>query len=503
MTEKQKEILLEILKKSLDERLIKLEKKENEAEKSLQLIKSNFDNFTNNINKIIKLREEKILKEKLEKEKMSVSKKKEELKKKIKKDVGLKTGKSFTNNNLIIDNSNNNKVEGRKTHFPRMKSSILTGPIEKKNIKSVHKRLKTEVNNLSRKLINNGPERKSVGPERKSVGPERKNVNIKKDAISKGPSRGTSRNKDKKPSSMHERSKSMANLTRKATIKNKPESVVDNKLNKIKAMNQKIGNIKIILPPNIISCNKLGIIEKVIFPYLKKEDQIKFYILNKTFAKNMKILLNPLKDKLAHYRMITGDDKESIDDKIKNLENKYTKEELNENFTPFEISINTIRNIGFLKTTIFMAKNKDSLLEEIVIIYRIFCQLIKKEDLIKISDMKIFWANFSKYIITSKGDDLGKFILDQTKFFDFDNQNIFKIKEMIYGEKKEKFKKGYFTKICGTTSFFSTLIIDALEYSGVFEVEEKTKPNRIMANYIYQKNLIDSLKKYISFIEKL
>ena len=60
----KREILIELLKKSLGERLSILEKNEKEAEASLQLITTSFDTFSKKISSIVKLREEKISKEK-------------------------------------------------------------------------------------------------------------------------------------------------------------------------------------------------------------------------------------------------------------------------------------------------------------------------------------------------------------------------------------------------------------------------------------------------------
>ena len=62
----KKEILIELLKQSLGERLTKLEKNEKEAEASLKLISTTFDGFSKKISALVKLREEKVLKEKSE-----------------------------------------------------------------------------------------------------------------------------------------------------------------------------------------------------------------------------------------------------------------------------------------------------------------------------------------------------------------------------------------------------------------------------------------------------
>ena len=66
----------------------------------------------------------------------------------------------------------------------------------------------------------------------------------------------------------------------------------------------------------------------------------------------------------------------------------------------------------------------------------------------------------------------------------------------------EKLKLKYWENICGTTGFVVFMIKDALEYSGVFE-DKKTPPSRIKKNYIYFKNLLEQLNKYVNFFEGL
>ena len=70
-----KEILQDLIKKALGDRLTKLEKKNNEEEASLKLIKTSYDGFTKKISSLIKLREQKIEKDKLEEKKKISSEK--------------------------------------------------------------------------------------------------------------------------------------------------------------------------------------------------------------------------------------------------------------------------------------------------------------------------------------------------------------------------------------------------------------------------------------------
>lgn len=105
----------------------------------------------------------------------------------------------------------------------------------------------------------------------------------------------------------------------------------------------------------------------------------------------------------------------------------------------------------------------------------------------------------SKFILDNKGNKLSDFCVRCVLKFNFDNKNIFKLKELAK-DKSEKLKPGYFSKICGTTGLFIFLIKDALEYCGAVE-DKKTPPSRIKSNYLYAKTVFDGINKCINFLE--
>ena len=80
-----KEILIDLLKRSLGDRLHKLEKKNNEEESSLKLIKTSYDGFKKRITDLNKLHEQKIANDKLEEQKKLAANKAEEASKTKKK----------------------------------------------------------------------------------------------------------------------------------------------------------------------------------------------------------------------------------------------------------------------------------------------------------------------------------------------------------------------------------------------------------------------------------
>ena len=400
-------------------------------------------------------------------------------------------------------------------------------PIERKRGKSVS-RLNTETNDVSRNTTGiNHTRRKSMG---------------KKDApateLKRRNTVGPSRKKTLK------QSKSMGKLFNKPTLKK--ASGIDNKKKEIEEMQKMVNNIKIqnkdenekeekkdeekkeeeykeeehkeeenkeeetkeeikieTPPPTLLTCQQHGILEKNILPFLAKREQFALFSCNKAFATSA---LELLKDKLSEYKNICDVPiGQTMDDKIKSLEAKYPPEELNAPIKEFELSRGCIKALGLLDEELYLRvfnrAPPEKTLEDIIIVYKLFCQLLNKEDLVQIKDDKIFWEKFARFILENKGDKLSEFCIKCTTQFNFDNRNILKLKEMAKN-KVEKLKPAYFGKICGTTGLFVFLIKDILEYCGAIE-DKKTQGNRIKANYIYQKSLFDELNKYIKFLEGL
>ena len=78
--------------------------------------------------------------------------------------------------------------------------------------------------------------------------------------------------------------------------------------------------------------------------------------------------------------------------------------------------------------------------KEILIVYKLFIQLTKNETSLKITNDKEFQREISNYFITKKNNKLGDFILNLSKTFVFDDDNINKIKNLI---NKNKAKISY------------------------------------------------------------
>ena len=509
----KKEILLDIIKRALGDRLNHLEKKNHEEENSLKLIKTSYDGFSKKISGLIKLREQKIAKDKLEEEKKLKAKHDEEARKAKQKRPTSKAGRKSNLNST----ANKNKISDKKNTFQKTKSTanLNKKPIGRSRGKSVS-RLNTEGGDSNRNTTGTNNIKKKNNINKKEVHGSKRNNSI-------GVVKKTLRT-----------SKSMGKLLNKPTLKKAGKEEDDNKKKEIEEMQKMLNNIKIQnkepemeivekgedkkeedkkdelkielppqTPPTLMSCYQKGILEKSIIQFLTIKEQIMLFSCNKTFSS---LTLGILKDKLTLYKKVCdifiG---QTIDDKINTLQAKYSQEELNAPIKNFELSRGCSKALGLLDDELYLRVfNRpvaEKTLEEIIIVYRLFCQLINKDDLLEIKDDKIFWEKFSKFILDNKGDKLSDFCVKCTLKFNFNNKNILKLKEMAK-DNSEKLKPAYFGKICGTTGLFVFLVKDTLEYCGAIE-DKKTQASRIKSNYLYEKTLFEGLNKYISFLEGL
>ena len=288
-------------------------------------------------------------------------------------------------------------------------------------------------------------------------------------------------------------------------ISTKNKGIKDLKSNLKKEGNENKRVLKLISPvqPNLVSCYQVGILENSISQFLTEKEKL---ILSFSCRKLSFLAIEILKNKFALFNEVFGlYNWQNIDDKIRNLEEKFSKEELEAPLKDFEISRGSSKALDLLNEELlylraFTNPVPENILGEIVIVYKLFCQLLKMEDFVLIKDDKIFWEKISKFILDNKGNKLGDFITRCAHRFNFDNKNIFILKKLAK-DKSEKLKPGNFSKICGTTGLFVFLIKDALEYCGVIETK-KTPPRRIKSNYLFAKTLYD-VNKYINFLEEI
>lgn len=70
------------------------------------------------------------------------------------------------------------------------------------------------------------------------------------------------------------------------------------------------------------------------------------------------------------------------------------------------------------------------------------------------------------------------------KYFDFSSETLFKLCKN-YGNYLIKLNPPYYSKLCTTTSLFSFLLKDAMEYSGLVFLEKKSQLVLVYNTYTY------------------
>ena len=498
-----KEILTELLKKHLDNNLKRLEKKSTEEETNLKQIKKQYDGFLKNLKDLVKRVEEKQEKDRLEKEKKKLNPKT------TKKEINHRNNRK---DNISNFNQNSTRKRSEK-HTTSTRGKSINKTLKKEK---TYTKLNTEPTSTSRNTNknNNINRRKSfVNKKNEKEKSTIENNNPKKlrqsKSMGKLPTKNTLKkidtNADKVKKELEEMQKMVNNISIKNVEKNENETNENNtteKENPTPRLSEPIKKIEL-PPPTLMGIHKINVLEKYISPYLKNQEQINLYFCNKTLAP---LALGLLKDKLANYKTLCdvfiG---QTIDDKINNLSVKFPQEEIDAPIKEFQLSKGSTKALCLLDSDVYLRIFKhpvaDKILDEIIIIYKLFCQLLLKEDLVIIEDKKIFWEKLSKYIMDNKGDKLSDYCLKCAKQFQFDDKNIMKLRA-IAKEKSDKIKPGYFSKICGTTGLFAYLVKDALEYCGAIE-DKKTPGNRVKANLLYEKTLLEHLERFISYLTKI
>jgi len=516
-----KEILLDLIKRSLGDRLAKLEKKNAEEEASLKLIKTSFDGFNKKVETLIKQREQKIAKDKLEAEKKLAAKHAEEARKAKQKQAAQRGGRK-NNLNTSTHRKTNDKIGDKKHTFTKTKSTanLTKKPLSKSRGKSLNRlnttnegglssRNTTMGTNTSRRKTLTKKEDTTKGPKRNTLGAVKKGMRPSKSMgklLNKPTLKKASNPDDKKNDEIEEMKKMLNNIRIQEP---KPEAekkeVEEVKVSEEKKEEEKKDEIKIEQPlqtkPTLMSCHQEGILEKSIIQFLTEKEQITLFLCNKKLSS---LALDVLKKKLSGFNnafdLYIG---QTIDNRISTLEAKYSKEELEAPLKNFELSRGCSKALGLLDEELYLRvftnPVPEKTLDEIVIVYKLFCQLLNMEDYVQIKDNKIFWEKMSKFILDNKGNKLSDFCVRCVLKFNFDNKNIFKLKELAK-DKAENLKPAYYSKICGTTGLFVFLIKDTLEYCGAIE-DKKTPPSRIKSNYLYAKTIFDGINKFINFLE--
>ena len=138
--------------------------------------------------------------------------------------------------------------------------------------------------------------------------------------------------------------------------------------------------------------------------------------------------------------------------------------------------------------------------KEVFIIYKIFFQLIKHQEIIKTfkdPDNNIFWKKCQEYFreFGGKTGNLLNSIISNRKLF-IDGDNLYKIYKLVKTN-INKINPAYYSKICGTTGLFVFFIKDILDFLG-FSNDKKIQKN----SYWSYSEIINILDSKISVLNK-
>ena len=243
-------------------------------------------------------------------------------------------------------------------------------------------------------------------------------------------------------------------------------------------------------------------IVKLISSFLDKETKYNFFSCSKKLINNLRLEL-----KNIYNNILDMNKKETIDslnDEINNIKNKYKGEDFESTKYSFKLSKGSIKAIELLDNEnyndIFKTEELKPPLDNIILIYRIYFQLINKEELTEIVSNKIFWENTRNYFLENSGGKIGSFIKEYISEFDFTNRNIYILKKLIKGN-ESKIKPINIENICKTTGLLAFIMKDALEYCGVIFNEKKMMPGIIISYLEYIKENLNECKEYIDILK--
>ena len=254
---------------------------------------------------------------------------------------------------------------------------------------------------------------------------------------------------------------------------------------------------------NLIVSN--DILTNTISEFLDEESQYNFFSCNKSLIKYLYKKLNVSYNVLKEKNGITPSS--TIENKINSIKMKFATQVIRDSSPALSLSKGTIKALEILNDIKYkdIFKNKDLIppLNEIIIVYRIFFQLLKDNNLNKIKDDKLFWKKAGEYILLNCKDNLGDFFNNSLNNFDLGYRNIYEIRKIVHGN-EDKIKPVVYSNICGTTGLVIFLIKDVLEYLGIIINYKKNIPG-IMINYLEclnnnknkVENYIDKIKNFV------
>ena len=292
------------------------------------------------------------------------------------------------------------------------------------------------------------------------------------------------------------------------TPEEKKEQDIEIKNNDIKKNNTE----NIIKEEPKISYRKISILElihdasnfsPILFEFLTLKEKLEFTAISKKIKRQRINIFNLQKIKIL--TNIGFEDEQSLDKKIKEYEENYSNNELNEPFIEYHLSRGAEKAIQLLNkntySKIFRRPVLDNNLSQIYIAYRILFIFFDEIEIANISDDKLFWIKCTEYLNTkSEEGKIGDFILSKFENYNCDSKTVYYIEKIMEG-KKDNMSPSYFSKICGSTGLLIFLIKELMEYCGVIISTKKTQLSRVYQNLIFFKKLVNKLSEFNKTLE--
>lgn len=240
----------------------------------------------------------------------------------------------------------------------------------------------------------------------------------------------------------------------------------------------------------------------LIASYLDSNTKINLFSTSRKFKYYLTSEIESLRRKFEINNDITISSK--IIDKKSELKIRYKDEQLNAEVPPFQISRGAAKAVELLNeelyNRIYHQTDLKEPLNKIILIYRIYMQLLANNTISSIKDDNEFWNSFCKFILENNNNQTGTFFINSIQQFDFSPENLYKVKRIIESKANE-IKPTNYSKICGTTGLVIFLIKDALEYCGIIQNDKKNIPSIVYKNLEYLEKIEQKVDKYIDMLK--
>ena len=241
----------------------------------------------------------------------------------------------------------------------------------------------------------------------------------------------------------------------------------------------------------------------IFFTFLSFKDLLEFTSISKKIKRQRIYIFNLQKQNILNYIGVKTE--ENLENKIKDYEENYSNNKLNEPFIELHLSKGALRAIQLLNNNTYSKIFGRPVLEEkynpIYLVYRLLFIFLGEEAIVNIFDDKLFWVKCTEFLSSnSENGKIGDFISKKFENYKCDNKTIYLIEKLMKG-KKENISPSYYSKICGSTGLLIFGIKELLEYSGVIIDSKKTQLSRIYQNLKYYKNMIDVLTGFNKTLE--